>query len=527
MLSYPPRELWPDRIYTLPELNYPGTLNACHELLDANIQRGAGPSPAIFFDNAAISYAELHDHVMRLAGVLRERGIQSGDRVILRLLNRPHFVSIWLALLRIGAVVVATPPAIKAREIQTIAESAEPSLLIVETDLRDELEKLQLPSVSVVDVGALRASAETTARVRECIPTPHDAPAIIAYTSGSTGAPKGCMHSHADLLAVTDSYARYILRPTPADRFGGHPTLAFVYSLGGLLLFPFRFGAATVLLDRFTPETFVETLRQYQVTVAFCAPTSLRMMMRNCGDLRGALRSLRCTVSAGETLPASVYHAWVEATGVEALDGIGSTEMLHIFISGRLGKSRPGTTGQVVPGYEAMVVDEQTLEPIPNGMPGMLMVKGPTGCRYLNLPDRQRQYVRNGWNLPGDLYVRDSDGFFRYQCRNDDLIICGGIKLAGPEVEGVLLEHPAVAEAAVVASPDELKGMVPKAFVVLRSNFQPSKELEKQLQQHVQHELAIYKYPRRVEFVPELPKTSTGKIRRTDLRRREFHPDPV
>src|SRR6185503_10661174 len=298
-----------------------------------------------------------------------------------------------------------------------------------------------------------------------------------------TGVPKGCMHSHADLLATCDSYARYILEPTPADRFGGHPTMAFAYGLGGLLLFPLRFGASTVLLDRFTPEAMIDSIRTNKVTIAFCAPISLRMMLKQqqSPDLKGACSSLRLMISAGETLPSTVYRAWRESTGVEVLDGLGSTEMLHIFISSQRGRSRSGSTGEVVPGYQALVLDEKSMLPVPDGEPGLLAVKGPTGCRYLRMTFRQQSYVRQGWNIPGDVYIRDADGFFHYQCRNDDIIICGGINIAAPEIEGVLLEHPAVLEAAVVGSPDEFHGMVPKAFIVLQSTHRPSEELKKEL----------------------------------------------
>ncbi len=527
-LAYPPRELWPDRLYELPELEYPESLNASAELLDKNVAEGRGGAPAIYFNDSVLTYSQVLEEVQRLASMLRSDGVEPGDRVVLRLFNRPHFITTWLAVVRIGAVAVATAPAIKARELNVILDSAKPKLLISEPDLWDEVEKIRGSRSVTEPVASLRVlNLVATPTVRpsfstDLVRTARESLAIVAYTSGSTGTPKGCMHSHRDILAVCDSYARYVLKPTSADRFGGHPTMAFVYGLGGLLLFPFRFGASTVLLDKFTPEALAETIRRHQVTIAFCAPTSLRMMMKNCPELRASVSSLRCAISAGETLPANVYRAWLRATGVEVLDGIGATETLHMFISNRPGRSRPGTTGEVIPGYEAMVVDEASLKPVPDGQSGLLAVRGPTGCRYFDLPDRQRQYVRDGWNIPGDIYVRDADGFFHYQCRNDDLIISGGINIAGPEIEGVLLEHPAVAEVAVVASPDELRGMIPKAFVVLRQGFNDSDELKTEMQRKVQCELASYKCPRKIEFVAELPKTSTGKIRRTELRRREF-----
>lgn len=521
-LSYPSRELWPQRVYALPELSYPDSLNACRELLDRHIESGRGNAVAIYFQDRAITYDELFQEVTRLSAVLREEGIQAGDRVVLRLLNRPHFVSTWLALLRIGAVIVATPPPIKARELHAIVKSAQPAMLVSEPELWEEVTKLNEPSLRAADVNELCKRSETAVPVTSCAATSNDTLAIVAYTSGSTGVPKGCMHSHVDLLATTDSFARYVLKPTATDRFGGHPTMAFVYGLGGLLLFPLRFGASTVLLDRFTPAALADIIEKYQVTIAFCAPTSLRMMMNDCPDLKRRVASLRYAISAGETLPASVYTAWTQETGIEVLDAIGSTEMLHVFISGMPGRTRAGATGEVVPGYEAMIVDEQTMKPVPDGTPGLLAVRGPTGCRYFDLDERQRQYVRQGWNLPGDIYIRDADGYFSYQCRNDDLIICGGINIGGPEIECVLLEHPAVGEVAVVASPDDVRGMVPKAFIVLRTGFTPSDDLKADLQRRVHSELASYKSPRKIEFVSELPKTSTGKIRRTELRHREF-----
>ena len=514
MFSYPPQQLWPEKIYNLPDLSYPDTFNASYEFLDANLALGRGSAPAIYSADSTITYTQLTDDVMKIAGSLRKQGVQPGDGVLIRLLNRPHFIATFLAVLRIGAVAMPTAPLLRQREISAIIENAHPTLLVSETDLWDEIGKIEGMKVRCINVEELRNGSP----YRECAPTPHDAPAIILHTSGSTGAPKGCIHSHADLAAVCDTYAAHVLQPSPDDRFGGHPTMAFAYGLGGLLLFPLRFGASTVLLDRFTPETMIESIRRNKVTIAFCAPISLRMMMKQSSDLRDALQSLRFVVSAGETLPASVYRAWRDSTGIEVLDGIGSTEMLHIFISSRAGRSLAGATGEVVPGYQALVLDEKSMRPVPDGEPGLLAVKGPTGCRYLRLTDQQQKYVQQGWNIPGDIYVRDSQGFFYYQARNDDIILCGGINIAAPEIEGVLLEHPAVLEAAVVGSPDELHGMVPKAVVVLNRTHPASDQLTKELQEFVRQELAPYKYPRKIEFVQELPKTSTGKIRRSELR---------
>src|SRR3989475_5471944 len=359
---YPPEELWPKFIYSLPELAYSEQLNACYELLDAHLSNGRGTAPAVYFGSSTLTYHDVYNQVVCMAGALHEKGIGPGDRVLLRLLNRPHFITAWLALLRLGAVAVATSPLIKAREIEAVIDSSRPKLLVTEPDLMEEVHRLRdsRPMAAMVDE---LTNARSPTHV-PCSSTRPDSLAIIAYTSGSTGVPKGCMHSHRALLASADSYARYVLKPTSDDRFGGHPTMAFTYGLGGLLLFPFRFGASTVLLDRYTPEGLIQTIEQHHVTIVSCAPTTYRILMRQFPDLKQRVQSLRLAITAGETLPASVYNSWREATGIEVLDGIGATETLHMFISSQPGRSRPAATGEVIPGYEAMVVDEETMQPV-------------------------------------------------------------------------------------------------------------------------------------------------------------------
>ena len=427
---------------------------------------------------------------------------------MLRMPNCPEFIITWLACQKLGVVTVSTMPLLRARELAYIAEDAGTRVAVVASGLREELERARpaAPTLErLVVVGEARPRRHARGRrssdgQSERFPatdTRADDVAMIAYTSGSTGVPKGCVHQHADILASADSYARYVLRPTEEDRFGGHPTLAFTFGTGGLLVFPFRFGASTVLSGPFDPERMLETFERQRVTVAFCASTSYRLML-GVHDMhrRFDLGSLRLCVSAAEPLPAATYESWVTTTGRECLDGIGSTEMFHIFVSSEPGRVRPGATGVPVPGYDCRVVDEEGRE-VPRGTPGLIAIKGPTGCKYWRKAERQAEYVRfGGWNVTGDVYVHDDDGYFTYQCRSDDMIVTGGYKIPGPEVEHVLDEHPAVAESAVVAAPDSVRGFVPKAFVVLRPGFTATDELAKTLQDHVKKELAPYKYPR-------------------------------
>jgi 2-aminobenzoate-CoA ligase len=534
--SLPGLELWPELLFTRPELQYPSTLNVATELLDVHVEGGHGARTAVLYRDDHLTYADLQRLTSRIGHALRRMGVEPGDRVAIRIPNRPAFVATWLAIQKIGAVGVATMPMLRARELAYIVNDCGVKVLIAATDLMDEIDRAR-PSFdhSVIVAAAPLAAGRDVAGV-DCWlddlaatapasldphPTRRDDLALIAYTSGSTGAPKGTTHRPTDILAAADGYARIVLNPTPDDVFGGHPTLAFTFGLGGLLVFPLRFGAATALLDQFAPNTLLDVIARRRVSILFCAATTYRILLQDSQlEIAHDLTSLRLCVSAGETLPAAVFKEWHGRTGVEILDGLGSTEMFHVFISARAGAVRPGATGTVVPGYEAKVVDDQFRE-VENGKPGLLAVRGPTGCRYWQKPDRQREYVRHGWNVTGDVYIRDDDGYFWYQCRNDDLIISGGYNIAGPEVESVLLEHPAVLEAAVVASPDAVRGFVPKAFLVLKPDVPPSDDLVVELQEHVKRELAPYKYPRGIEFVSGLPRTETGKIRRVELRERE------
>lgn len=528
--ALPPGDLLPKRQAHGKALVYASRLNLADELLKNSIDSGRAERPAVYYQDQVLSYRQLDEKASRVAGGLRERGIEPGDRVMLRLPNRPEFVIAWLAIQKLGAVAVASMPLLRARELEMIAADSEAKTLIVSADLLEEVQKLGAERLA--RLGQLVVSGEAPSgttpfaelashRPVGSVEVARDQPVLLAYTSGSTGVPKGCVHFPEDILASADTYAKEILTPASGDVFTGHPSLAFTFGLGGLLVFPFRFGAATCLVEGFTPERMMDTVTRYRATACFCAPTSYkRMLQLEDPERRFDLSSLRLPVSAGETLPAVTFEQWRERFGQQILDGIGSTEMFHIFISSRPGKARPGSTGQIVPGYGAKVVDANLAE-LPPGEAGLLAVSGPTGCKYWKKIERQREYVRDGWNFPGDIYRRDGEGYFYYECRGDDMIITSGYNVAGPEVENVLLEHPAVAEAAVVASPDELRGHIVKAFVVLRSGFSGGEERAAELQEHVRRELAPYKYPREVEFATSLPRTETGKIRRVELRQRE------
>ncbi len=524
----PPRELWP--VMTSggrPELDYPPHLNAAVELLDRMVEKGFGPRPCLRDGTSIWSYAELLERANRIAHVLvQEMGLVPGNRVLLRAANTPMMAACWFAVLKAGGIVVATMPLLRARELAYIIDKAQIEFAFCDKDLSGELESAreQAPALRHIirfhsgDPEGLESRMARQPSHFDNVATAQDDVALIAFTSGTTGAAKGTMHFHRDVLAICDCFPRHVLKPQPQDIFCGSPPLAFTFGLGGLLLFPMRVGASTLLLPKVTAEGLLQAIERHRVSIVFTAPTLYRGMAVLAP--RFALGSLRHCVSAGETLPLPVFEAWQRATGMPIIDGIGSTEMLHIFISAAGEEIRPGATGKPIPGYEAQIVDDDG-RVLPPGTIGRLAVRGPTGCRYLDNVEQQRKYVRDGWNLTGDAYRMDEEGYFWYQARLDDMIISAGYNISGPEVEAVLLDHPKVLECAVIGAPDRERGEIVKAFVVLREPGDAGDATTRLLQDYVKAQIAPYKYPRAIEFVTALPRTETGKVQRFRLRDQE------
>ena len=521
----PPRSLWPTLDFRrLPELAYPTRVNCAVELLDRMVARGAGDRTVFVHADGNWTYARLNDTANRIANVLVEdAGLVPGNRVLLRGPNNPMMAACWFAVLKAGGIVVCTMPLLRSRELSFIIDKAQVGLALCDhrgaADLATAASSSPILSRTIQfgDDGpqSLEALARNKPSTFTPVATAAEDVALIAFTSGTTGNAKGTMHVHRDVLAICDCFPKYVLKANPDDLFCGSPPFAFTYGLGGILLFPMRIGASTLLLEQASPAHLLEGIRQHRATVCFTAPTAYRAMAQL--GTPSHLKSLRRCVSAGETLPASTFEHWESTTGLKIIDGIGATEMLHIFISASDGDIRPGSTGRPVPGYEAKVIDEHG-EDLPPGQVGRLAVRGPTGCRYLDDHDRQRAYVQRGWNITGDSYLVDDDGYFWYQARSDDMIISSGYNLSGPEVENVLLEHPLVQECGVVGVPDPERGQVVKAFIVLREGAEPGPVMEKTLQDFVKSQIAPYKYPRRIEFVSKLPRTETGKLQRFRLR---------
>jgi 2-aminobenzoate-CoA ligase len=516
----PPLDQWPDFHFDLPGLQYSARLNCVAELLDKAVARGDGERIAIYGEHETLTYAQLTARVDRIAHVLlRDLGLVSGNRVLLRGANNPTMAACILAVIKAGCIAVPTMPLLRAGELAKVIDKAKVDAMLCAAGLRAELDAVdRAPPMLCFDAPGDPAGLEALmARHGEPFApcdTAADDVCLISFTSGTTGIPKGTMHFHRDVLAICDCFPPHVLQSRRDDIFIGTPPLAFTFGLGGLLLFPLRVGAAGVLLEKLNPEALLAAIQKYGATVCFTAPTFYRQMAPLAQKFD--LSRLRRTVSAGEALPLATRDAWREATGLEMIDGIGATELLHIFISAAGDQVRPGATGKPVPGYEAKIIDDDGRE-CPPGVMGYLAVRGPTGCRYL-ADERQRDYVVDGWNLTGDAYEMDADGYFYYRSRTDDMIISAGYNIAGVEVEDALLRHPAVAECGVIGRADEERGQVVEAFVVLKSGFAPSPQMASTLQDFVKQSIAPYKYPRSVRFLDKLPRTETGKLQRFKLR---------
>ncbi len=529
--NLPPRRLWPELIFDLPELQYPARMNCAVELLDkmAAVQ---GDRPVIHSAIDGKSYTATYEQLLarasQIAHVIREdMKLAPGTRVLLRGPNNPMMAACWFGVLKAGCIAVATMPLLRARELKQIIDKAKIAAALCDVRLKDEMALAQGQCRDMKQVlyfndagpGSLEDRLQRHPAEFRNVDTAAEDVALIAFTSGTTGEPKGTMHFHRDVMAMCDAFPRSCLKPGRRDIFCGTPPIAFTFGLGGMLCFPMRFGASTVLVERLTAELLLKTIQDFQATIVFTAPTFYRQMAAQAKHFD--LASLRKCVSAGETLPDATRQSFKAATGIEIMDGFGATEMIHIFISHAPERARRRASGYAIPGYQATVIDEQGRR-CPPGVIGRLAVKGPTGCRYL-ADERQKDYVitsgaMRGWNLTGDACKMDEDGYFFYQGRTDDMIISAGYNIAGPEVESALLLHEAVSECGVIGVPDQERGQIVKAFVVLRSGYTINDQMTKGLQDFVKSVIAPYKYPRAIEFVNALPRTETGKLQRFKLR---------
>lgn len=519
----PPPELCPEFLFELPELHYPERLNCGVALLDEAVAEGHGSRIALYSDSGNWTYAELLERTNQIANVLvADLGVVPGNRVLLRSANNPMLVACWLAVMKAGAVAVTTMPMLRAKELAVMAERAQIDYAICDARLAEELRLAaqaggRMGRIVTFGNAELERLMSRHPVTFDNVATAQDDVCLLAFTSGTTGIPKATMHFHRDVLAMRDIVGRRLLELRNDDVCVGSPPLGFTFGLGALLVFPLGCRAAVALVEQPAPENLLAAVQKFRATTLFTAATAYRNMAALAPSYD--LSSLRRCISAGETLPKATSDAWHAATGIRIIDGIGATEMIHIFISATGEQIRPGATGKPLPGYRACVLDDHD-RPLPRGHAGRLAVKGPTGCRYLD-DDRQRSYVRDGWNVTGDIYFVDEDGYFWFQARADDMIVSAGYNIAGPEVEAALLTHPAVKECACVGAPDAERGQIVKAFVVLNEGHAPGAPLVKQLQDFVKQAIAPYKYPRAIEFLQVLPKTPTGKVQRHALRARE------
>jgi 2-aminobenzoate-CoA ligase len=518
----PPFDLWP-QFEGLDALGYPKRFNAAVELIDRQVAAGFGPRLAIRTPSAAWTYEELLDKANRIAAVLRnDLGLVPGNRVLLRSANNAMKAAAWLGVLKAGGIAVATMPLLRAQELSFMLRKAKVQFALCDAGLAEEFDKaaattpeLKTAYFHTEVAGGLEARmARQTGAFDNVIPS-HDDVSLIAFTSGTTGLSKATVHFHRDVLAIADCLPRHILKPGPDDVFVGSAPFAFTFGLGAMLVFPLRFGGSAVMLEQPTPEAMLSAIENYGVTRLFTVPTLYRAMTPLAAGYD--ISSLRSCVSSGEHMPLAVFEGWYRASGLRLMNSLGSTEMLHGFLINQENGRIPGAVGKAAPGYRAMVVDDD-MNPLPPGRVGRLAVRGPTGCRYLDDPERQRNYVQAGWNLTGDAFETDAEGNFWYHARTDDMIVSAGYNISGAEVEGVLLQHALVAECAVVGLPNEERGQIVAAYVVLREGAANGEAMRRELQDLVKAQIAPYKYPRAIEFVPALPKTITGKIQRSALR---------
>jgi 2-aminobenzoate-CoA ligase len=542
----PPPEQCPELLYALPELRRlqaTPKLNLVQVLFDQVALHGWSERPLFRSPSLNLSYAQAQERVNRIAQVLtQDLGLVPGNRVLLRGGNSVGMALAWLAVVKAGLIAVATMPLLRAKELGDIIDKAQPLVALCDCALLEELQLAQAQHPELESIISFQANSDLKAPAQpelatakpvalaslthaksgyfEACPTAGDDIALLVFTSGTTGLPKAAAHSHRDVLAACETWPRHVLKATPEDVVMGSPPLAFSFGLGGLLIFPMWAGASVYFSDRpYTPQGMAQLMFETGATICYTAPTFYRQMapfMADEAHKRGYAAKLRLCVSAGEGLPDATRQLWREATGIEMLDGIGATEMFHIYISSAPEQVRRGAIGQVVPGYIAKVVDEAGSE-VPHGTVGRLAVKGATGCKYMG-DVRQLNYVKDGWNYPGDAFTQDDDGYFFYQSRADDMIITSGYNVGAPEVEDALLKHPAVAECGVVGLPDEARGMIVKAFCVLKPGFESDAAMVKTLQDFVKASIAPFKYPREIEFLPRLPRTETGKLQRFKLK---------
>lgn len=518
--SMPSIDLQPDYVFTdLPQFNHPEMLNCVDKLLDNHIKNGNGDAICLRTFEETWTYADLHEKANQIAHILiDDLGLVSGNRVLLRSANNPMMVACWFAILKAGGIVVATMPLLRSKELTTIIECAEISIAISDSDLAEEMNMVKstyLLKTSFFKNGNLEQLMKTKPKTFHNFHTKADSVALIGFTSGTTGLPKMTAHFHKDILNICEAFPNYSLQPTKDDTFIGSPPIGFTFGLGGLVLFPMYFGASTFLIEKPSPDLLLRAIEEFKISICFTAPTAWRIITTKINDFD--ISSLRKCVSAGETLPMQVWQDWYNATGLKIIDGIGATELLHIFISSNDDNIKPGATGLPITGYEAKIIDNKGNE-VARNEPGRLAVRGITGCKYLNRTDKQKAYVQNGWNITGDIFKQDDNGYFWFIARGDDMIISSGYNIAAIEVESVLLTHDEILECAVVGIPDNERGMLVCAHIVLKESYKATDDMKATIQQWFKEVAAPYKYPRVIQFIDVLPKTETGKIQRFKLK---------